>query len=245
MPKDRVSQLLDEFTAVTNAASRPESPARRIAMTNRLPLGTLTGASLIIVAVAVAAIVFGRPGPGPTVGASASPPDVAVASVPPSQPSASAGTATTKPTATPKPTVTPEPTIAPCDPAALAARITLWEGAAGSRIATVELKNAGTSDCILGDQTRPKLVGGNGTVLINGQATTTSHALVMAPGVIHSTLVQVSNYCGPAPVPPVTVSFQFANGTVRAAPLSPTDATVPPCNGAGSGAVIDMHPWSS
>ena len=70
MPKDRVSQLLDEFTAITDRAPRPESPARRIAMTNRLPLGTLTGASLIIVAVAVAAIVLGRPGPGPTVGAS-------------------------------------------------------------------------------------------------------------------------------------------------------------------------------
>jgi hypothetical protein len=213
-------------------------------MTNRLPLGTLTGATLIIVAVAVAAIVLGRPGPGPTVGASASPPDVAVASPASSESRSPSPTATPKPTAKPTPAITPAPTLAPCDHSVLAARITQWDGAAGSRIATVELKNAGTSDCILDDRSVPKLVGGDGKVLIDGKETTTSHGLVMMPGVIHSTLVEVSNYCGPDPVPPVTVAFQFANGTVRATPVSPTDATVPPCNGAGSPASIDMHPWS-
>ena len=214
-------------------------------MTNRLPLGTLTGATLIIVAVAVAAIVLGRPGPAPTVGASASPPDVAIATVGPSASSSPAPSVTPKPTAKPTPAITPAPTMAPCDHSALAARITQWDGAAGSRIATVELKNTGTSDCVLGDRTLPKLVGAGGTVLINGKETTTSHGLVMAPGVIHSTLVEVSNYCGPAPVPPVTVAFQFADGTVRATPVSPTDTTIPPCNGPGAPAVIDMHPWSS
>jgi hypothetical protein len=242
MPKDRVRQLLDEFTAVTNAAPRPESPARRIAMTNRLPLGTLTGASLIIVAVAVAAIVLGRQGPGPSVGASASPSDVAVASVQPSGPSNPAP-ATAKPTATPKPT--PKPTVAPCDPAGLAARITLWEGAAGNRIATVELTNTGTSVCLLPDHSRPALIDGGGQVLINGKDTTTSHGLVMAPGAVHTTLVDVANYCGPDPVAPVTVTFAFTDGEVRATPLSPTDATVPPCNGPGQPASIDMHPWSA
>jgi hypothetical protein len=29
-----------------------------------------------------------------------------------------------------------------------------------------------------------------------------------------------------------------------AAPVSPTDTTVPPCNGAGSAASISMHPWA-
>ena len=82
-------------------------------------------------------------------------------------------------------------------------------------------------------------------MLIDGKDTTTSHELVMAPGVIHTTLVDVANYCGPAPVAPVTVAFQFANGEVRATPVSPTDATVPPCNGPGQPAQIDMHPWSS
>jgi hypothetical protein len=29
-----------------------------------------------------------------------------------------------------------------------------------------------------------------------------------------------------------------------ASPFSPTDATVPPCNGPGSPASIAMHPWA-
>ena len=40
MPRDRVSRLLDEFSAVTNAAPRPESPARRMIMRNRFPVAT-------------------------------------------------------------------------------------------------------------------------------------------------------------------------------------------------------------
>jgi hypothetical protein len=245
MPRDRMSRLLDEFSAVTNAAPRPESPARRSAMTNRLPLGTLTGASLVIVAIAVAAIVFGRPGPVPTAGASPSALAVAAASAPTSEPSGPPAASTAPASAIPAATPTPAPTIAPCDPAVLAARITLWEGAAGSRFANVELKNTGSSDCVLADRSRPELVGGDGTVLIDGKAITTSHRLVMSPGVVHTTAVGVSNYCGATPVPPVTVAFVFADGEVKATPVSPTDATVPPCNGAGVPSTIDMHPWSS
>lgn len=240
MPRDRVSRLLDEFSAVTNAAPLPESPARRIVMTNRLPLGTLTGASLVIVAVAIAAIVFGRPGPVPTAGASPSAAAVAVATPRSSKPSGPP-VASKPPASTP----TPKPTIALCDPAVLAARITLWEGAAGNRIAHVQLSNTGPSDCVLGDRSQPRLVGGDGAVLIDGKAITTSHGLVMSPGILHITLVDVSNYCGSAPVPPVTVAFVFGAVEVKATPASPTDATVPPCNGAGVPASIDMHPWSS
>lgn len=245
MPRDRVSRLLDEFSAVTDAAPRPESPARRVAMTNRMPLGTLTGASLVIVAVAIAAIVLGRPGPVPTAGASPSVPAVAVASAPSARPSGPHAASTVPAPTAPASTATPEPTIAPCDPAVLAARITLWEGAAGSRIAHVELKNTGSSDCLLGDRSRPQLVGGGGAVLIDGKASTTSNGLVMLPGVVHTTLVEAGNYCGPAPVPPVTVAFVLAAGEVKATPVSPDDTTLPPCLGAGEAPTIAMHPWSS
>ena len=136
MPKDRVTDLLEEFVALTRAAARPESPARRTAMRNRLPAGTLTGAALIVVAVAVLGIVAGRPAPSDLAGASATPSassgPVAIAS-----PAPLASTEPSTPTATPaeRPTPTPEPTVGPCNPADLATRITLWEGAAGSRIA--------------------------------------------------------------------------------------------------------------
>ena len=212
-------------------------------MRNRFPVATLSGASLVVVVVAIAAIVAGRPGPTNVVGSSPS------ASTPPATAPASA--VAVKPTASPvavKPTASPvavKPTTGPCDEASLTARITSWEGAAGSRIANVELKNPGSSACVLGDRSRPMLVSGNGRTLINGKEMTTSHGLVLEPGVVHTTLVAASNYCGPDPVAPVTVAFVFADGRkLVAAPVSATDVTVPPCNGAGSPATIDMHPWA-
>jgi hypothetical protein len=67
----------------------------------------------------------------------------------------------------------------------------------------------------------------------------------MAPGDVVKTFVQDANYCGPDPVAPVSVAFVLkAGGRFVATPLSPTDATVPPCNGAGSPADIEMQPWA-
>ena len=47
MPEDRASRVLDEFSAVTDAAPRPDT--RRITMRNRFPVATLSAASLIVV----------------------------------------------------------------------------------------------------------------------------------------------------------------------------------------------------
>ena len=228
MPDDRTSRLLDEFSDVTGAAPRPESPARRSVMRNRFPVATLTGASLVVVAVAVAAILVGRPGPAPVVGSS--PSTAAVASAP-------ATVASTAPSS-------PEPTMGPCDPAMLTARITSWEGAAGSRIADVSLTNRGAA-CVLDDLARPVLVDGAGTALISGKQPNGTHGLLFAGGAVLTTLVEASNYCGDAPVAPVTVGFVAGDGReILARPVSTTDATVPPCNGAGSPASIAMHPWA-
>ncbi len=243
MPRDRVSRLLDEFSAVTNAAPRPESPARRMVMRNRLPAATLTGASLIVVAVAVAAIVFGRSGPSPAVGSSPS------ASSPASATGTSLPSVPASPTPAAQRSVPPvasaSPTIGPCGPASLAARITLWEGAAGSRIAHVELRNIGTRSCLLDALDRPQLVAGDGSVRIDGKSPMTTDQLIVAAGDLLTTLVSATNDCKPAPVPPITVAFVFADGQrLVARPVSPTDTTTSPCNGAGSPAMIDMHPWA-
>lgn len=227
MPRDRVSRLLDEFSAVTNAAPRPESPARRMVMRNRLPAATLTGASLIVVTVAVAAIVFGRSGPNPVVGSS---PSVSSAA---SLPSTAVSTAS------------PGSSIGPCDPADLAARITLWEGAAGQRIAHVQLTNLGTTPCLLEQLARPQLVNGDGGVLIDGRSPASGDQVTVAPGAILNTLVEAGNYCKAAPPPPVSVAFVFRDGgRVVAQPVDPADATLPPCLGSTQPATIDMHPWA-
>ena len=212
-------------------------------MRNRFPVATLTGATLVIVVVAVAAFVIGRAGTIADVGASpsASSPASAMASPLPSVPGSP--TPTAPPSVPSVPSATP--TIGPCDPPSLAARITLWEGAAGSRIAHVELRNIGTSPCRLDALDRPQLVAGDGSVRINGANPTTSDQLIVAPAELLTTLVSASNDCMPAPVPPTSVAFVLGDGQrIVAKPVNATDTTTPPCNGDGSPATIDMHPWA-
>ena len=120
----------------------------------------------------------------------------------------------------------------------------MWEGAAGSRIATVELTSAGPR-CRVATMDRPQLIDDKGTVLIDGSNPTTTDTLTVNPGDKLTTLVQASNYCGPDPTAPVTIRFVLRDGrTIDAVPASPTDATVPPCNGAGASSHIEMHPWA-
>jgi hypothetical protein len=247
-PTDAPPQVLDGVFA-----SLPSTAQRRAAW--RMPWSTSPmvgfGRALVglVVAVALGSALFLvlRPAPG-GIGAEASPSpsptDVAIVSPSPQAivPVPSRASVPPTPTLTPSPSPTP---IGRCDPANLAARITVWEGAAGHRIANLELTNAGSEPCTVRSTEKPQLVDGKGSVLIDGVAPASSRALTMAPGGILKTLVQDSNYCGPAPVAPVSVAFVLADGgRFVATPFSPTDATVPPCNGAGSAAVIEMQPWA-
>jgi hypothetical protein len=122
----------------------------------------------------------------------------------------------------------------------------MWEGAMGHRIAHLDMRNTGPGACALETMARPQLVDGRGTTLIDGSSPAGSATLTLAPGGIVKTLVQDGNYCGPAPKAPVSVVFVLSDGRkIVAAPLSPTDATLPPCNGApGSAGSIEMQPWA-
>jgi hypothetical protein len=126
-------------------------------------------------------------------------------------------------------------------------RVTGWDGAAGHRIASVELVNGGADPCELFALARPQLVDGQGTILIDGQPPGASQALEIAPGGMLRTEVQDSNYCGPEPVAPVTVAFVFPLGLGRvvAAPdVTGSLGGLPPCLGpAGSAGTIEMQPW--
>jgi hypothetical protein len=242
-PTDAPPQVLDSVFA-----SFPSTAQRRAAL--RMPwstspmIGFARALAGLVVAVALGSALFLvlRPAPG-GIGAegSPSPSPTAVAVVPPT-PVPSAPVLVPTPSPSPSPTPTP---IGRCDPANLAARITLWEGAAGHRIAHVELTNAGSVRCTVRSMAKPQLVDGNGSVLIDGVAPAASKSLTVAPGGVLKTLVQDANYCGPDPVPPVSVAFVLTDGgRIVATPFSPTDATVPPCNGAGSAADIEMQPWA-
>jgi hypothetical protein len=185
--------------------------------------------------------------------ASASPtPTSAPSTAPSASPAVSASPSPTpapspSPTPTAAPTPTPTPAIGLCAPAQLAARITLWDAGAGNRTAHVEVTNSGTSTCRFRTLDRPQLADGLGSVLINGAVPGASTLLTIGPGTVLKTMVQVSNYCGPSPVAPVTVAFVLPGGSARfvATPVSATDLDgVPPCNGApGSAGDIGMQPW--
>jgi hypothetical protein len=182
------------------------------------------------------------------------------------------GTPTASPstsaTLTSSPAASPSPSAGAggCEPARLTARITRWEGAAGSSIAHVEVTNPGPDACLLAPVVRPQLVDAKGGVLVEGApgASASSSPLTPSPsaspiapapspsprtvpvGGVVTTLVRIGNYCGPAPATPLSVAFVLPAGTkLVAAPLSPTDETVPTCLGApGSTATIEMQAWA-
>jgi hypothetical protein len=248
-PTDAPPQILDSvFAAFPSTAQR--RAAWRMPWSTSPMIGFARALAGLVVAVGLGSALFLvlRPAPG-GIGAegspSPSPSDIAVESPSP-QAIVPVPSPTVPPTPTPTPSPSPTPTpIGRCDPANLAARITLWEGAAGHRIAHVELTNAGSARCTVRSMAKPQLVDGNGSVLIDGVAPAASKALTVAPGGVLKTLVQDANYCGPDPVAPVSVAFVLTDGgRIVATPFSPTDATVPPCNGAGSAADIEMQPWA-
>ena len=237
MERSRVDRILNEWAAVASQAHRPSTSPQGVVMRSSFSGATLAGASLVVLVVVGAVLVLGNRGPSGPVGRSSIVPR---ASAPATTPTAAA---------TPTPAATPSPTaaaIAACAPAQLAARITMWEGAAGSRIAHMEMTNTGPGACNLETIDRPQLVDGRGTTLIDGASPSSSPTLTLAAGGVVTTLVQDSNYCGAAPKAPVSLVFVLSDGRkIVAAPLSPTDATLPPCNGApGSAGSIDMHPWA-
>jgi len=136
-------------------------------------------------------------------------------------------------------------TIRACTPDDGDAVITAWDGAAGHRIATVELHQIGSTPCAIDPLPQPWLADGGGTPLITGKSGAGA-AITIAPGDVLHTLVQVGNYCGPEPAAPVTVAFTDHDATFVATALSRTDVSgVPPCNGtAGPKDDIQMQPWS-
>jgi uncharacterized protein DUF4232 len=135
-----------------------------------------------------------------------------------------------------------------CVASQLSARIVDWQGAAGSRIADVELVNTSFVHCSLRDLPRVRLVSSSGAVLINGiAASTTAHTHGLVPLATIKTEVSANNYCGPAVAGLVTLSFTLPGsaGRIVAIPASePGAGAVPPCLGApGSAGHIEMHAW--
>lgn len=239
MDPSRSDRILQDWDAVASQARRPVAPPRRVVVRGGLSGTTLAGTLVIAAALLIAVAWFGRPVSDDQTGVIPPLPSASPVATP--LPSETPATQPT-PEASATPAASPEsnPCITDVD-----ARITLWEGAAGHRIAHVEMTNTGSLECIMPSLARPQLVDGGGAVLIDGVEPTTTEIFTLAPGAVATTLVQTGNYCLTAPTPPVSVAFVMRAGRIVAAPVSPNDSTLPPCNGApGSAGTVEMQPWA-
>lgn len=250
-PNRKPDRILSDWDALANRAQPPTvAPRRHRSLAGIGASVGLLGAGVLAAALIVAVVALGGRitpsvgGPAPSL-ATAS--QVAVASTPPTASPTSSPSTPSRP-ATPPPTSAPVESSAPatssCRPDTLSARITMWEGAAGSRIATIAVRNGGPAACDLVEPTSLALVDGAGRSLIRGTGPAASSPIRLAAGATASTLVETSNYCGAPPKAPVTVRFDLDGHELTATAPSSTDATVPPCNGATVPASIQMQPWS-
>ena len=248
-PREVLESVLATYPTTRQRWSAWRAPWRLGSM--NLFSRVLGGAAIAVAVVTVAFFALSRQDPN-GVGSVPTPP-IAVVSASPSDAASPAPAVTPspsmagtpEPTASPTPSPTPTPTLALCASSDLRARITMWEGAAGSRIAHVDLTNDGSTRCRVETLDKPQLLGGNKAILIDGVPPTSAATIKLNAGSTVTTLVQATNYCGADPVAPVTVAFVRSDGSrVVAAPESATDTTVPPCNGPGQPGQIDMHAWA-
>jgi hypothetical protein len=157
---------------------------------------------------------------------------------PPPSPSASA-----MPSASASASAEPSPSEASCEAVDVNATITRWEGAAGSRIAWVDVDNASADECTLGAPTSAKLMDSLGQDLV----TTTGSAPVgqdvpLGADQTARLLVQITNWCGAAPSKPVSVDLTLSTGaTFVVEPATGVTFDPPPCNGPAQPATMDIQ----
>jgi hypothetical protein len=192
----------------------------------------------------------------PSAGSSAAPsPEASAAASPDASASTSASASPPAPTPTPSPT--PKPTAAPvpnCTSANLTAKVTGWQGAMGSQIATVKVTNTSATTCRLRGSARLQLVDAAGSILIDSKTMGASGLPHVSPGdklwtMGHlgwvTTMVQVSNYCGAiTPVDPTTIALYLPSSGGRIVAAAGPGGSVPGCLGnPGDTGSIQMNGW--
>ena len=189
--------------------------------------------------------------PSTSAGASGAP-----GSMSPAASASAVATLSARPAASRSATATPTPAAtAVCTSAMLTAKVTLWEGAMGSQIATVRLTNASSTTCDLRGTPGLQLVDAGGHVLIDSKVEGASGMPHVSPGdkswlltanAWVTTMVQVSNYCGATtPVLPTTIGFLLPSDGGRLVAAAGPGGSAPPCFGSpGDPGVIAMNGWA-
>jgi hypothetical protein len=133
-----------------------------------------------------------------------------------------------------------------CRPDQLSASITAWEGAAGSRIATIEARNSGTDSCTLGGPPAASLLDRGGQVLVASSEPAggaSDHDL--AAGQSARLFVGVANWCNDPPQEPVSIGLTMPDGQQLVVPSAAgVSFEPPPCNGPNQPATISVQPES-
>jgi uncharacterized protein DUF4232 len=152
-------------------------------------------------------------------------------------PSASSGGSVATPTSLPG-------GLAACAARDLAGVITAWEGAAGHRIATVDLHNGGAADCLLPRYLRTALIDGTGRALIVADGVAQPSPITFPAGAYATTMVDMANYCSSAPSSPLRIRLYLEDASsveVSAAAALSDQLDPPPCNGPNAAAEIQMQ----
>jgi len=222
----------------------------------RRPVTLWLGAAAALVLVVVAASwwfgpaaqqgVGGLPSSSPSVAPPTSSPSVAVASP---------STTPAPPTPPPSPTPAPSVGVVACRAADVEGKILGWQGAAGSRIADVEITNTSANPCLIRGTPRLELLDSTGAVLIDSATAGPSGEPHVAPGDTEfrvapggqlRTSVQVANYCGATASPPIDIAFTLPSGGGRFVAVPGTgvssDLAVPGCMGSAP-SQISMNGW--
>jgi hypothetical protein len=237
--------------------AHPVAPIPNASIWRRpIPLGIgVLAAAAIVIAVGVSRLGPSQnQGVGGTPGATAPSAALPSATAPSStQPRSTAPSSNAPSRATESPSA--PVVVAACKGSDLSGRILDWQGAAGSRIADVEITNTSGPRCTVRGTPGLQLIDARGRVLIDSATAGASGrphvasgdpSFELAPGGKLHTQVLASNYCGATPKLPVSISFKLPSGegSFRATPGAgvSSDEAVPPCMGS-TGPQLTMNGW--
>lgn len=149
------------------------------------------------------------------------------------------------PSLVPSPSAPPAETepvgAAQCEPADLKASHGLVEGAAGSRLTTVELVAAVA--CSVDLYPAFALIGAHGTVLVGGASQGPGRVDLVA-GESYESNVRLANWCGDDPPFPLNFKLHIGTETEDVTGGSfPEEGDLPPCNGDTQGPILEATPW--
>lgn len=151
----------------------------------------------------------------------------------------------TRPAASPAPSATEpgsEPAVGACAPEGIASGIVGWEGAAGSRIAWVDVQNLDAAPCLLEAPAAVALLDGRGEVVAAATGPFgDARAVELGGGATGRLLVGLSNWCAAPPAEPLAIGLTLGGmPPFTALPVDGVAFELPPCNGPGQAPTITV-----